>query len=75
MKETVKCPLCNLGFETGDVAWVVDGRMYHPRCLLLNEKLTNAKGQLGEKSLLWQYRKVREKKPAPEPAPESVDSV
>ncbi len=57
----IKCPLCNLSFEDGQTGYVLGGKVYHPACMKLNERLTNGKGQLGEKSLLNQFRKAQEK--------------
>jgi hypothetical protein len=65
-QRTIICPLCKLPFETGDVGHFVDGKVYHPGCLTLNEKLTNSKGQLGEKSLMSRFVAAK-KKPKVEP--------
>ena len=59
----VKCPLCNLPFEDGQTGNFLAGKFYHQECMRLNERLTNAKGQLGEKSLLTRFKKAQEKKP------------
>jgi hypothetical protein len=57
----IKCPLCNLPFEDGDTGGFLGGRVYHIDCLRLNERLTNSKGQLGEKSLMNRFKAAQRK--------------
>jgi hypothetical protein len=61
VQKAIVCPLCKLPFETGDIGHFIDGKVYHPGCLTLNEKLTNSKGQLGEKSLVNRFNAARTK--------------
>lgn len=58
-----KCPLCLLPFEDGQTGNFLGGKFYHGDCMRKYERLTNAKGQLGEKSLMSRFRKAQEGKP------------
>jgi hypothetical protein len=74
-QRTIICPLCKLPFETGDVGHFIDGKIYHPGCLTLNEKLTNSKGQLGEKSLINRFIAAKKKPNKVETIPPTDEQI